>query len=924
MLRRLNEHRINRAAAALLVTAALGVNTLTVTATATARQDPGAAAEMPLVPENVLLHPAVQTALDAAWRTDDERATLRINHGIWQPEDITTVEARARVALNAGRYGDAVWDDPAAPAHLVAEAHLLAGRADDALHALGRLDSIRADRIRAEAHMMLGEFDAASKVVSRPVRQLQQQATDDPDDLTEGVRALFLRSRLQGQPTRDYQTMLNLLSRAHQELDRLHWPSRLAEAELLVDKSNAEEAVAALHEVLRLNPRCADAWYLLGRIALEQFDFGSAQRAVAHLRQLHREHPLAMLLLAESVLIQNDPETALALTATVLERYPLMRDAHALQAAAFARRYDEVSMRQALRRHDELSPGSAEAHYIVGKHLSFDRQYEDAAALLREAIRRQPHWPAPQIELGLLLLQSGDDEEALDVLRRVAELDRFNKRAANSLVLLEELTGFETIETEHFIIRYKPGIDQVLVEMMPDRLEQIHRVVSERYQHEPDRKTIIEVMPDHQWFAVRITGMPHVHTIAACTGPLIAMEVPREGPRRKHLGTFDWPRVIQHEYAHTITLSQTRNRIPHWLTEAAAVRMEQRPRDYETEQLLARAYETDTLFDFEEINWAFVRPRRATDRAQAYAQGAWMVEFMDERFGEQALIELMEQYFEGRPEREAMLSVFGMPREQFYEAFHEWAGEQIRAWGFGVEPKVSALVDAVRQQDPDLVELTQRSAKARMDVVLRELVDRIGRPRTSDERMTAEDWPPVAKPPVDVTDAMLNAWLDAHPDHPDLLELKVRRMDEADRGGDRTNRDDFIERLERYVAARPGDLYPHRRLADLYLSSDAPHRAIPHLDALDLREQKSPVFAIELARLYRERGDLDRALVKATRALHINPYHAANRELAAAIAVQQRDLATARRHLVALTLIEPDRAQHERRLEAIDRLLNAS
>ena len=58
-----------------------------------------------------------------------------------------------------------------------------------------------------------------------------------------------------------------LLARAHQELDRLYWPAKLAEAQLLFDKDNEQDAVEALHETLSLNPRCADAWFLLGRIA---------------------------------------------------------------------------------------------------------------------------------------------------------------------------------------------------------------------------------------------------------------------------------------------------------------------------------------------------------------------------------------------------------------------------------------------------------------------------------------------------------------------------------------------------------------------------------------------------------------------------------------------------------------------------------
>src|SRR6185503_18890008 len=123
----------------------------------------------------------------------------------------------------------------------------------------------------------------------------------------------------------------------------------------------------------------------------------------------------------------------------------------------------------------------------------------------------------------------------------------------------------------------QPGIDQVVAELMTAPLEKIHATVAGRFEHQPAQKTVIELMPDHKRFAVRITGMPWIHTLAACTGPVIAMEVPSEGTPDKHLGPFDWPRVLQHEYTHTITLSQTRNRVPHWLTEAAAVSMEGSP-----------------------------------------------------------------------------------------------------------------------------------------------------------------------------------------------------------------------------------------------------------------------------------------------------------------------------------------------------------
>ena len=64
------------------------------------------------------------------------------------------------------------------------------------------------------------------------------------------------------------------------------------------------------------------------------------------------------------------------------------------------------------------------------------------------------------------------------------------------------------------------------------------------------------------------------------------METPREGGGRR-VGLYDWLRVVRHEYTHTITLSRTNNRIPHWFTEACAVSQEPGPRDFDTCKMLA-------------------------------------------------------------------------------------------------------------------------------------------------------------------------------------------------------------------------------------------------------------------------------------------------------------------------------------------------
>lgn len=874
--------------------------------------------QMPLVPEVFPLDPAAQATIDAEYRTEEERHALRVFHGVWDERDLVSAELRAIVALNAWDFDHPSLSDDAVPAEIRAEAKLLAGDPQAAIDLLDGVNTVRAARVRAEALDALGRSEAADRAVDEPVRVLLAGRVEDPAVLVEGVKSLTLRARLLGQPAKDFQTMMNLLGRARTELDRLHWPAYLAEAELLLEKDNPAEAIRALHQALSLNPRKAAAWYRLGLVAADRFDFGSARIAAMALRRLNPQHPLADLLMAEVKLIEDDPEGAREHVDRVLAKHPNHRDAIALLAACEAVLWNQAGTERALTRLDELAPGTANGYFTVGRHLSFQRQYEEAAAMLSEAIRRRPQWPAPIIEQGLMELQSGRDEVAHSLLRQVAVLDPFNKRAANSLYMLDALAEYATVETEHFVIRYRPGVDEVMVAMMPEELERMHREVAGRFQHEPDRKTTIELMPDHRWFSVRITGMPWIHTIAACTGPVIAMEVPKEGPPSKHLGVYDWPRVLQHEYTHTITLSQTRNRIPHWLTEAAAVSMENTPRDYSTIQMLARAYQTNRLFDLDEINWAFIRPKRPGDRGQAYAQGHWMVEFMNERFGEEALVKLLNRYFDGEREATAMPSALGVSRQEFYDAFLLWAGAQVEAWGFAATPTVEELMDELRLADPALRAMLETSRQARLDAVAQVMTEMIGEPaRPNTEPLTADRWPPLQRPPVDITEAQLDAWLAEHPSHPDLLEMKIRRTLEITS----VPTPDLVPLLEDYARGRPHDPFPHKVLARYWMDQNQPSAAIPHLEALDATEQKTPVYAVTLRDLYRQSGELDSALTKATRALHINPYDARNREVAAEIAIQARNLELARMHIVALTILEPDRPQHERRLEAIDRLM---
>jgi len=853
---------------------------------------PAPAAPAPAPPRDVAavdLPPAAQAAVSAEWLTADERREARIFHGAWTSDDLRDPLARAHAAAIAG---DASFvPDQSLPAPLRARIALVRGEPDVALAALTDMPGPEAALLRARALESLGRVQEAAAAAREGLRDLVDRKARTPVELTAAAGAIQILLRLTPHDASAWQAAMDALGAARTE-DRLYWPARLAEAAILVEKHNAPEGMTAAKEASALCPRSADAALAIGRLALMRFDFDLAEKAaatidasVASVQGLDAPRAgtaaLASLLRAESALVRGDPDSALEALAPLRAAHPTYREAIALEAAAHALKWDDRKMREMLSLHESLSPGSGRAHYAVGEQLAMARQYEAAAEMLEEAARREPAWSAPRNELGLLEMQSGRDDRALLALREAAQMDPYEKRVAFSLYLMEEMAGWEVLETPHFRVRYRAGIDDVLARDMVESLESVHAEVSGRFGHEPSRPTTIELLPDHQFFGVRITGMPWIHTVAASTGPVIALEPPREGAAGKHLGRFDWLDTVRHEYVHTVTLDRTANRIPHWLTEAAAVDMEHKRRDWRTHELLARALDQDELFDLDAIKWAFVRPKRKTDRALAYAQGHWMVEFMRERHGPDALPRLLLRYERGESESQAMQAVLGMTREQFMQDFLEWAQSQVRSWGLAAEPDVAVLLPA--REDGE------------------------------------------GRAPIDA--AAIAAALDAHPDHPDLLEIAARRaVAEAQAKSDSPAGLGDRERdlLHRLAAARPFDPWPHQQLARDALARDDSPGAVPHLEFLDARTDNEPSFALELARIARASGDASRAATHAARAVRIDPYDPAMRELAASTAIEAGDMQSARRHIAALVILEPSNARHAGRLARIEALMDGS
>jgi tetratricopeptide (TPR) repeat protein len=184
---------------------------------------------------------------------------------------------------------------------------------------------------------------------------------------------------------------------------------------------------------------------------------------------------------------------------------------------------------------------------------------------------------------------------------------------------------------------------------------------------------------------------------------VIALVSPRGG--KQTLGTFNWSQVLRHEYTHTVTLSMTDNRIPHWFTEGLAVWEEHSPLRWEWVPMLYQAVTDKQLFTMDKLTWAFVRPRKPSDRQLAYAQSYWICTYIEEKYGHDAILKMLDLYKQGLSQEEVFPKAINVSLDQFYDNFVAWCEGQVATWGYDEE--TSKKYDELRESAEELVKSRQ-------------------------------------------------------------------------------------------------------------------------------------------------------------------------------------------------------------------------
>ncbi|MEM9419276.1 MAG: tetratricopeptide repeat protein, partial [Planctomycetota bacterium] len=222
------------------------------------------------------LSPTVTRILDSPAIDDSRRQALQLFHGQWDEFTPKTPDQDAALAWGRYRLSDPSVIDESSDLILRAEVALFRGEAEEVLRLLKDEDSVAATYLQGRALEDLGRLNEAVALLTPLRKRFQHETLNDPAELTAGASAIVLLAHLEGRPSQDYQLALGMYGRAYQELDPLYWPARVAEAQLLMSKDNWTEASEALEEALSLNPKAGIAWYELGRLWVDSYNFDAA------------------------------------------------------------------------------------------------------------------------------------------------------------------------------------------------------------------------------------------------------------------------------------------------------------------------------------------------------------------------------------------------------------------------------------------------------------------------------------------------------------------------------------------------------------------------------------------------------------------------------------------------------------------------
>ncbi len=786
----------------------------------------------------------------------------------------------------------------------LAEAYFLQGRYSEAEKTAER--SLKLDGQHPLAHLVLadvstetGRLDDALNDYVWFVRFYNRAQPTDAQTLGLVARGSLQYARWKGS-SQILKFVVNTLCPDALKADETYWQAHQIAGDLLLEKYNRAQALPELRRALVINPRAADVLVSLGNAAYQKHDLEEAEAYANQALKINPHHIAACWLKADLYIMEGQLAQAREIIETALAVNPHEQKTLARQAAMellvsgpppTEELQKLLSNLTAIKDYQpdkpdkftelviELAKRNPHPGYflsVLAETLESRRKYDLAQMFYESAIDTMPQLSAPKTALGMLYMRIGKTAEAEKLLDDAFQADPFHVRVSNMRKVLKLLDGYQTISTDHFVIRVDSEFDKVLGQYMADYLEEIYPVLTKQFGYEPPQRTHFEIynkakgLSAHQWFSARMVGLPWIQTIGASTGVIVALASPTAADE-----PFNWAKVVKHEFVHIITLQQTKFNIPHWFTEALAVTAEGGTRPEIWNELLSTRVPKGDLRSLDELNDGFIRPKSPADWQFAYCQSRLYAQYMTETYGKDTIPKMLDAYRRNTSTNDAIPKVFGVTVEEFETGYRNFLKKLVTEIEGGVPEEKQSLAELEKAYgaNPEDAKTAGLYAEALLNV--RKWTEAKEIAEKAIEQDKTEPHAAVALAKLNIRDRNVNkaiSYLESaltEPPNRNVLEL-LARLKLAEKK--------TIE--ARGLYQRGNKAYPHssawlKGLAAVALRMDDEAGLKSALEQLTEREIDNPAYPKKLAQMALQDKDYEAAKKYSLKTLYIDVMNAA-------------------------------------------------
>lgn len=512
------------------------------------------------------------------------------------------------------------------------------------------INSIRYSRVNPENLVYLGE--AALKLELDP-RVVLELFFDPGIKATPPLRESFIAAADLALKKEDYAVAENTVKQGLQHFaDDAELLFRWAQA--LAGSSN-DQLGDMLTKTLESNPNHIGALLMFVDNSIDAEDYTQARELLDQVKSINPNHP----------------------------------DAWAYEAVIAHLHSDHEKEKEARDKAMSIWTQNPEVDHLIGKKLSQKYRFTEGAAYQKASLKFKPDFAQARIQLAQDLLRLGQENDGWQMAEDMHDADGYNVTAFNLMQLKSVIDGFATIQNEDFILRMDAGEADIFGDQAMELLQEAKSVICDKYGIELDHPVTVEIFPNQSDFGVRTFGMPHnPGFLGVCFGDVITANSPSSAIGRDS----NWKAVLWHEFCHVVTLNLTKNKMPRWLSEGISV-FEELERDPAWGQHMSPDYRQRVLRNemtpIGELSGAFLNAESGEDMQFAYYQSSLVVAFMVEKYGMDALKQILVDLGTGVPINDAITS-HTLDVNELDEAFVTWA-----------QAKASNIGESLTWDEPD-------------------------------------------------------------------------------------------------------------------------------------------------------------------------------------------------------------------------------